>query len=507
MDDSEDPLSGLRQRIQAAFDPKLFEAMGHALIARLFQQAEATTSGESTVLNWHSPETNVAVARGSLTANLPTSTESLVERFQQLVSGALARGHNLHNPKYIGHQVPAPVPIAGLFDAIGSITNQVMAVYEMGPWATAIERALIEKLGAQLGLEAGRFWGIVTHGGSLANLTALLTARNVMLRDVWEQGLAGSSRPPVLLAQADSHYCIARSAGILGLGTKQVLKVPLDGRRRMNPRELDAMLTSLRKDQTPIVAVSASACATPIGAFDPLNEVADVCEKHGVWLHVDAAHGGAVAFSEKHRHLIEGIERADSLICDAHKTLFVPALCAFVFYKDGQHRFETFRQEAPYLFDPSAPGMAEYDSGTATLECTKRAAVYGLWGTWALFGPTLFRDMIDVTFETAARLHEMLRLADDFETLHDPECNIVVFRYLPKNHENWTKAEIGELNRRIRRQLIESGEFYIVQTNLDGIGALRVCVMNPLTDESHCRKLLEAIRRLGSENSRNVLSG
>ena len=111
-----------------------------------------------------------------------------------------------------------------------------------------------------------------------------------------------------------------------------------------------------------------------------MNDIADVCQKHDVWLHVDAAHGGSACFSKRYRHLLDGLERVDSLIWDAHKMLFVPALCAFVFYRNKEHRFEAFRQDAPYLFDPSAPGLAEYDSGMKTIECTKRAAAFGLWG-------------------------------------------------------------------------------------------------------------------------------
>ncbi len=152
----------------------------------------------------------------------------------------LDRGLNLHDPRYIGHQVPAPVPLAGLFDAVGSVTNQVMAIYEMGPWATAVEQAMIQELGAAIGWEPGSFAGAVTHGGSLANLTALLTARNVALGDVWEhrprrrppgQAAAASSGdplPPVLLAHADAHYSVARAAGILGIGSRQIVPVGFD---------------------------------------------------------------------------------------------------------------------------------------------------------------------------------------------------------------------------------------------------------------------------------------
>jgi len=153
--------------------------------------------------------------------------------------------------------------------------------------------------------------------------------------------------------------------------------------------------------RTPIVAVSAASCATPVGAFDPLAEIAEVCRRHEVWLHVDAAHGGALAFSPRHRHLLYGIEQADSVVCDAHKMMFMPALCAMLFYRKPEHRLATFHQEAPYLFDPTAPELAEFDSGIVNLECTKRAAAFGVWGVWSLLGTQIFADMVDVTFDRA----------------------------------------------------------------------------------------------------------
>ena len=410
----------------------------------------------------------------------------------------LACGHNLHDPRYIGHQVPAPVPLAGLFDALGAITNQVMAVYEMGPWATAVERAVIEQLGQLIGWPAGSFAGLATHGGSLANLTALLTARNVLLQNCWEDGLA-RDRSQVLVVHADVHYCVTRAAGILGLGTRQVLRAALDGQRRIDVDRLDQQLAELRRGGTQPLAVVACACSTPIGAFDRLPEIAEVCRRHEVWMHVDAAHGGAVCFSERHRHLVDGLQEADSLVWDAHKMLFVPALCAFVFYRDRSHRFQTFRQDAPYLFDPSAPGLADFDSGLLTVECTKRAAVYGLWGTWAVFGRQLFADMVDVTFHTARRLYDLLEEAADFETCHEPQCNIVVFRHVPQQLRTASPERIGQFQQLLRRRLIQSGEFYIVQNMLDGVGALRVSVCNPLTTEGHLCDLLSALRRYGQQ--------
>lgn len=495
--------SAAQQRIAAAYDPEVVRGAGHRLVDQLVEHFHHVQACDGVVLPWREPAENVKAAARCLERFRTGAAErqQVVERFSELVAVMLRRGHNLHDPRYIGHQVPASVPLAGLFDAVGSVTNQVMAIYDMGPWATAAECAMVDLLGQRIGWESGQFAGMVTHGGSLANLTGLLTARNVMLPSSWEAGLAASEseRSPVLLVHGDAHYSVSRAAGILGLGTDQVKRVGLDRRRRMDPNRLDDDIRTLRRQNRDIVAVVACSCSTPVGAFDPLVEVADVCQRHGIWLHVDAAHGGSACMTARYRHLVNGLERADSVVWDAHKMLFMPALCAFVFLRDRAHRFETFRQEAPYLFDPTAPGVADFDSGLRTVECTKRAAAFGLWGIWCLYGQQLFTDMVDVTFGLGEIFHEKLASAPDFEPLHYPQCNIVVFRHLPKQLDRPSADAVGQFQLALRRRVIQSGEFYIVSTKVDGVGALRVTIINPLTTPEHLDRLLSSLRRHGQE--------
>jgi L-2,4-diaminobutyrate decarboxylase len=509
-------LADARRRIETAYEPELLRAAGHRLTELLADHLCTVQSAAGDVLPWRPPEENVRLAGDLLKqAGDASNREKLAEKFGQLVEIMLAHGHNLHHPRYIGHQVAAPLPLAGLMDTVGAVTNQGMAIYDMGPWGTAAEWAMIAELGQRIGWRPGTFAGLVTNGGSLANLTALLTARNVALSDCWSSGLSRSeeticAKPPkggtpttasspVLVAHADAHYSVARSAGILGLGTRQVVRVGLDERRRMDPQKLDDTLVDLRRRGQPIVAVSACSCSTPIGAFDQLDDVADVCRRHEVWLHVDAAHGGAALLSPRHRALVAGLDRADSVTWDAHKMLFVPALCALVFYRDAAHRFTAFQQDAPYLFDPSAPGMADYDMGLRTVECTKRAAVFGLWGMWAMFGPQLFTDLVDVTFALGKAFYDKLLAADDFLPLHEPECNIVVFRYVPQRLRSAAADVLGRFQLELRRRVIESGRFYIVSTQIDGVGALRVTIINPLTTDDHLDELLETIREAAKD--------
>ncbi len=495
---SSDPLQEQRALIATAYDPDLVRAAGARLAELLGEHLRVVQGGEGPVLNWEEPATTIGLARARLDGAAPTDQiDQLLARFEQLVQESLDRGQNLHHPHYVGHQVPASLPLAALFDAAMTLTNQVMAIYEMGPWATAVEHAVVAELGEAIGFPPGTFGGLVTSGGSLANLTALLTARNVSLGESWSKGLASSSPAPVLVAHAEAHYSVTRSAGILGIGAEQVVRVPIDSSRKMDVDQLDKILSDLRSRNVPSVAVSAGACSTPVGAFDPLPEVAEVCRRHEVWLHVDAAHGGAACLSSRHRHLVEGLELADSVVCDAHKMLFMPALCAMVFYRNREHRYAAFEQVAPYLFDPSAPGMAEFDSGMSNLECTKRAAAMGLWGVWSLFGRRLFEALVDSTFDQAAKFYELLGEQPDFEPFCRPECNIVVFRYLPTELRDAADDQIDAFQLALRRRVVQSGDYYLVQIRLDGRDYLRATIINPLTSLEHLRGLLDSLREHG----------
>jgi len=482
-----------RDDIASAYSAQWFERLGRVWVSALKEHFEQVAGRRSNVLNWALPTDNVELA--TRLVNTPCFPEETLEaRFSKLANIILARGQNLHHPRYVGHQVPASIPIAALFDAIGAATNQVMAIYEMGPWATAVERAMIDLLGAEIGYAPGSFSGICTSGGSLANLTALLTARNQLLSGSWTNGLACVSDSPALVVQNDVHYSVTRAAGVLGVGTNNIVRIPVDNCRKMDVQQLDNTLSSLRRKQRLVFAVVAGACATPIGAFDPLADIADVCQKHKVWLHVDAAHGGAALLSAQHRHLVAGLDRADSIVWDAHKMLFMPALCAFLFYREKSHRLAAFQQDASYLFDPLDPGLVEYDSGVQTLECTKRAAAFGLWGTWSLFGRQLFEDLINVTFARTQRFYEMLLDAEDFQPLHQPQCNIQVFRFVPPLMENWPIEQVGEFQLKLRRSVITSGEAYLVPITLDGVGALRMTLINPTTEELDLACILDILR-------------
>src|SRR4051794_14547632 len=236
-----------RRRITAAYDAATLEAAGMRLMGTVADHFRGVESRDTKVLNWAEPIPLIREARqfleqptlpqwqglGKDSPNSSSFAEEVAIRISHLARATFARGQNLHHPHYMGHQVPAPVPLAALFDFVGSVTNQVMAIYEMGPWATAVEHAVIDAVGQQLGFAPNGFSGLVTSGGTLANLTGLLTARNVTLRDSWSRGQTGSRPAPVLIAHAHAHYSVTPSAGILGLGPDQIISAALDDRRCM----------------------------------------------------------------------------------------------------------------------------------------------------------------------------------------------------------------------------------------------------------------------------------
>jgi L-2,4-diaminobutyrate decarboxylase len=244
--------------------------------------------------------------------------------------------------------------------------------------------------------------------------------------------------------------------------------------------------------------VVATSGTTPVGAYDPIPELAEVCERRKLWLHVDGAHGASAAFSRRFRKCVAGLERANSITWDAHKMLFVPSLATFLLFRDAARSYGTFQQDAPYLYDPENRGDSiydthRYDAGLRTLECTRPMLSTGLWGIWSLHGDGLFEDLIDNQFDLARLFHRLLDAAPDFEPLHFPEANILCFRHVPERLRGDEPA-LDRLQVRLRNRLVESGRFYLTGTRLDGRSCLRVTLMNPFTESSHLEEMLQTLR-------------
>ncbi|NTU59734.1 MAG: PLP-dependent decarboxylase, partial [Deltaproteobacteria bacterium] len=323
------------------------------------------------------------------------------EALEGFLARYLAATTRLHHPGHMPHQVSVPHHAGALAALVDGWTNNPMAIYEMGPAAAAIEcfvvNWMLEKVGwtpaplppatAPAGSHGA---GVLTHGGSLANLTALTAARSRAAPRVWYDGNPGGL---ALLAPAQSHYSVARAAGILGVGARGVYALDVDERGVVVPDRLPRAWQRALDDGRKPFALVANACSTAVGLYDPLREIGAFCREHGVWFHVDGAHGASALLSPRHRHRLAGVELADSLVWDAHKLLRAPPLCAAVLVRDHRDLDGAFHEEASYLFHEKVqPGV---DLIHRTVECTKAALGLKAFCVLGALGETGLADYVE----------------------------------------------------------------------------------------------------------------
>lgn len=413
------------------------------------------------------------------------------DAFKEFLATYLQASTHLHHPGYMAHQVAIPDPLSALASLIDGFTNNAMAIYEMGPAAATVECVVLNWMlgkvgwhpmplsGAETGDE-DHGGGVLTHGGSLANLTALAAARARVAPNAWEKGTPSNL---VIVASPGCHYSIARAAGLLGLGQQAVICAPADAEERLDAGRLATCIAELRSRGKEILAVVANACSTATGLYDPLRAIASVCRSLGVWLHVDGAHGASALVSTKHRGLLDGIEAADSLVWDGHKMLRAPTLCAAVLVRDHRDLDRAFREEASYLFhDKDQPGI---DFIHRTVECTKAALGLKLFFALASDGELGIAAFVDRQTALAKEAADYLRNEPGFEVAVDPQSNIVCFRV-----EGNDKRQLS-----LRQRLTEAGDFYISTTEFGGRRWLRLALMNPATELDDIKSLVRAIRR------------
>ncbi|MFI6504524.1 pyridoxal phosphate-dependent decarboxylase family protein [Nonomuraea typhae] len=410
----------------------------------------------------------------------------------------LKTGIQVHSPGYMGRQFSGPVPLAGVVDFISSVVSQPSSFYEAAQLPNVAEKIMADELNRFIGWPPGSFAMVTTSGGSLANLTALLAARNDRLPGFWSEGGAAylDRLRPAIAVGDDVHYSVSRTAGVMGIGEAQLIRLPLDRRHRIDVDRVVPALEAAERRGLRVFCLVASAGTTSVGAFDPIGELAEITRERGIWLHVDGAHGASLLVSDKLRWKLEGVDQADSLAWDAHKMMFTPAPCTLLFYRDKDKSRSPFRQRASYVFDEEPDVYTALDSGGKTLECTKRPMIMPLWVSWAMYGRALFAEKIEYLCRLTKDVHHILLTEPDFETTHWPEANILCFRYRPGTLSD---ADAHRLQVAIRDRVKARGTFFISKVDLAGVAALRVVLMNHLITEEHFRMLLGEIRAVGQE--------
>ena len=467
--------------LKSSFDSATFREHGHRVVELLADHLEQANHREGPVLPpWTPGESLVRWPGDFSAAPAPDPTE--------LLARAIESSNHLHHPRDIGHQCTSPLPWSALLDFAGAFLNNGSAVYEMGPHATAMERAVAQWFAGRIGFDPKTADGFFTHGGSAGNLTALLAARQSGTPyDVWEEGIR-EARALCVLASDQTHYSVRRSAQVIGLGGRAVIPIPTDAAFRMRVDELEKALRQAKSEHRAILAVVGSAGSTATGAIDPLDPIADLCAEYGVWFHVDGAHSGAMVISDKLRPRLKGIERADSVIIDTHKMMLMPALATLVLFKEGRRSFETFSQQANYLFAGQDPTETWYDLAQRTLECTKRSLGLQVYGSLKAYGTDYFASYIEQMFELGQAFAQRITSRPHWELATAPEGNIVCFRYaLP------SLPDVNAFQAQVREAIVKEGSYYIVKTVLHGKTYLRVTIINPRTELSDLEALLERV--------------
>jgi L-2,4-diaminobutyrate decarboxylase len=480
-------MSKIKNNIPAPFDPESFRKEGHILVDTLSEYLSKSLSGEDMpVLPWNDPDKLTEIfSLGSASGE----NESLNAFIKRIIDYSI----HIHHPHYIGHQVTSPLPLTTLVQFCTTLLNNGAAIYEMGPVNMAMEKNVIKKFGSMIGFRNG-FDGIFTHGGTAGNLTSMLAARQAKSDyNIWDDGIKEKERPGYMISE-QAHYSVGRNVKIMGLGEESIVKVPVDSNFRLRTDLLEEIKNNAEKNGIKIISVVASSCSTATGSYDDLSAVADFCEKHDLWMHVDGAHGMGVLFSDKYRDKIKGVERADSIVIDFHKMLLVPALNTLVMFKNGERSFETFAQKASYLFQKSKTNLW-YNSATRTIECTKSALGIVAYSALKYYGGSYYREYIDSRYDLAQTFSEMIRSDKSLSIAVEPESNIVCFRFSP---EDSSGLDLNAINSEIRSGIIKEGSFYIVQVELEGKIWLRVTIINPVTSTNDLKMLINRIKEIGT---------
>ncbi|MFB3923870.1 MAG: aspartate aminotransferase family protein [Terriglobia bacterium] len=392
---------------------------------------------------------------------------------------------HLSHPRFAAQQVAAPIPVAALVESVVAALNNSLAVWEMSPAGTAIDRGLFTRFKRLFGYPQ-QAEGSVVAGGGFANLTALLAARARFFPGAWKRGGARLA----VLAGAQTHYSVSRAAGILGLGSDAVFTIPLDSLYRTDAHQAPAVFRAARRAGFHKFVLVATCGSTPTGSCDNLVELGKIARAEGAWFHVDAAHGGGLAFSRRYRHYLRGIERADSIAFDPHKMLFMPLAAGAVLVRDGRNLRNAFEQNAPYLFGVKKrefPDIAPF-----TIACSQRVDALKTWLTWKAYSNALWEELTTRVCEVAHAAYDYCVRSRVLEPVHEPQTNILCFRV---RQEPRRRKGSDALHLQIKEAVNASGRAYISSTVLDGRRCLRIVVMNPRTRASDIVQVVKEVER------------
>jgi len=405
--------------------------------------------------------------------------------------------HNGH-PRFFGYVASPSTPIGAYADLIASALNANITCWRSGPAGTEIERMVVRWLGSLIGYDKDAK-GLLTSGGSMANMIALLIAsRRKSGGDTSRRGLWNAGPPMTVYASEEVHMSIAKAADILGFGRDQVRVIACDERQRMRVDSLRRTIeTDLREGLRPFCVVG-SAGTVNTGVVDPLAEIADIARDFELWFHVDGAYGAPGVLDQRKKHLFAGLERADSVSLDPHKWLYVAVDAGCLLFRDSASAMAAFNTEdADYIKThgySDEEAFAFWDYG---VELSRRFRALKVWLTLQYYGTRRIAEAISEDISLAGYLGEVVSKADDFELLAPVELSICCFRYVPAGPSS--EAELDQLNERIMGLVQKGGRAYVSNATVNGRFALRACITNFRTTQSDIDETVEAIREVAED--------
>lgn len=394
--------------------------------------------------------------------------------------------------------------LAGELLAVALNTNQY--TYEVAPVLTLCEMEVLKRVLSLVGFTEGD--GIFSPGGSISNMYGIVLARYKKFPEVKEKGLSGLP-PYVVFTSQDGHYSITKGSHWLGLGTNNVCKVKSDERGRMIPSELEkGIMETLTRGKVPLL-VNATAGTTVLGAFDPIQQIADICQKYDIWLHVDGCWGGSMMFSKTHSEVLKGIERADSMSWNPHKMLGAPLQCSLFLTKEKDLLKSANSAGARYLFQQDKMYDVEYDTGDKSLQCGRKTDALKLWVMWKARGDSGFSALVDHAVFLSRVFLDKIRHRDGFKlVLEEFQCTNICFWYIPKRLRNKEESdkwwnEVYSVAPKLKEKLVLSGKVMIGYQPLShkGLGNFFrfVITCHPQRDEAFIESVIKEIDECGQD--------
>lgn len=394
-----------------------------------------------------------------------------LDNLQQLLGSSM----NARTPRFIAHMNSIPTTASILGDFAAAAVDNNMLSLEMSPSFSRLEHHLMKTMAGLFGL-GEKSGGVLVGGGSLANLQALAVARNIQLKTI-KHDLTLLSNQPVIFASSVSHTSIQKAAMLLGLGSSAIQHIAVNENSQMNIDDLKKQIELSKSEGKTPFCIVATAGTTVTGNIDPLPEIHKIAKENELWFHVDAAYGGALIFSNNHKHRLKGIELADSITFNPHKWLYVARTCSMVLFRDLRILETAFRIPAPYTSMKSD----FVNIGEISVHGTNHADVLKLWLSLQHIGIRGYAYLIDECYRMTDIFLQHIKRRPYLELVSEPEMNLVCFRVITKTIP-WEKLD--DLNTRIQRHLLSEHKIFLALMTYKEAKWMRADILNPYTNES-----------------------